>query len=117
MSQYNEGIKTFTADEAIGRRIRVKLSATGVAICGAGEEGIGTTIQSVASGGNASVKLDAAGGSHVGTSSGSISIGDSLYAAASGALSATISGRRQGIALEAVSTATAFEFVPTGVNS
>lgn len=117
MAVSNKGTKAFVAGEDLARARRVKISSATVVYADAGEEAIGTTTKTVDSGSAAPVKLDAAGGSVEVTASGAISEGGNLYAAADGKMSATISGRRQGIALEAASDGGVFEMMPTGVNS
>jgi len=113
----DNGFLTIQAHEALGKHIRVKLSSGKAAIAGAGQESIGTTVQSVASGGQATVKLDTAPGTHIVTAAGTITSGTNLYQAASGQVSGTISGRRIGIALTAGSAAARMEMLPVGVNS
>jgi hypothetical protein len=115
----DSGFLSLTASEAIGIHIRVKLSSGQAAIAGSGEESIGTCEQSVASGGQARVKLDNASGTQIVTASGSVTSGGSCWQAGSGAVSATIAGRRIGISVETATTTTGnyFEMLPVGVNS
>ncbi len=110
MPQKNAGQKGFATSEAISRAVRVKLAAAKtVSAAGAGEEGIGTSIDAVASGGQCSVELDHK--SVEATASGAITCGNPCYPAASGAVSATVNGRRVGIALESVTDGNKFEMM------
>jgi hypothetical protein len=117
MSQMNrDASKGFVTSEAIGRAIRVKLESAGtVAIAGAGVEGIGTSYDAAASGGNITVELDHK--SVEATASGAITIANPCYAAASGKVSATVSGRRIGIALASVTDGNKFEMMLAGAAS
>ena len=115
MSQSNDGIKAFTAGAALSRGDRVKFSGNNVVVAGAGEEALGTTRNSADSGDTVAVILDHR--SVEVTASGAISKGADCYGAADGAVSATISGRRQGIALEAGTDGNLFEMMLAGVNS
>jgi len=95
---------------ALARGIRVKLAAAGtVSAAGAGEEGIGTSYDAAASGGNITVELDHK--SVEATASGAITAANPCYGAASGAVSATVNGRRIGIALETVADGNKFEMM------
>lgn len=111
------GKVTLVAAAAIGNAIRVKLSSGQAAIAGAGEESIGVTEQSVASGGVVVVKLDNASGTQIVTASGTITVDADVYQAAAGDVSATLSGNRIGVALEATTDALTFEMLPMGVTS
>lgn len=116
MPQSNDGIKGYVAAAALTRGQRVKLSSGQAAVAGAGEEGIGTARQSCDSGSHASILLDHPTREMI--AAGAISAGANVYAAATGRVSATISGRRQGIALEAATTAGDYlEVMVAGVNS
>lgn len=111
MPQANrEGFRGFTTSEAIGRTLRVKLAAAGtVSKAGAGQEGIGTAYDSAVSGDPLTVALDHP--SREVTASGAITAANPCYAAAAGVVSATVSGRRIGIALETVADGNKFEMM------
>ena len=121
MSQQNDnGLISLVASAAIGQFIRVKLSSGQAAIAGAGEESIGTTQQSVASGGIVRVKLDNAPGTQMVTSAAAtVASGGNCYQAASGYVASTISGRRIGINITTATSVSGakFEMLPVGVNS
>lgn len=110
MPQANAGLKAFTTSEAIARALRVKLAAAGtISKAGAGEEGIGTSWNAGTSGGQCTVELDHK--SVEATASGAITAANPCYPAASGAVSATVNGRRVGIALETVADGNLFEMM------
>jgi hypothetical protein len=117
MSQANrDGCKGFVTSAAIGRAIRVTLESAGtVAIAGVGAEGIGTSYDAAASGDTISVILD--NKSVEATASGAITIANPCYAAAAGKVSATVSGRRIGIALQTVADGNKFEMMLAGAAS
>lgn len=115
MPQSNDGRKGFLAGAALSRAIRVKLSSGEVVAAGAGEEGIGVTTESCDDAEHVNVRMD--GHSIEVTASGSIAENQNCYAAASGAVSGTINGRRIGKALEAASDTEIFEMMVIGVNS
>jgi len=115
MPQSNNGRKGFVAGTALSRGVRVKISSDTVIVSGAGEEGIGTTTESSAISDFVNVRLDSH--SVEATASGAITQGANCYGAAAGAVSATLNGRRQGIALEAAADGALFEMMPVGVNS
>jgi len=108
-------MKGYVTSEAITRGDRITLSSGNAAVAGAGEEGIGTARNSADSGDTCTVILDHRSVEVV--ASGTIAAGGDCYAAASGAVSATISGRRIGIALEAGTDTNYFEMMLAGVNS
>jgi hypothetical protein len=103
---YNEGIRTFTANGAIGAKIRVKLTAASttsppqVEVAGAAEQHIGITEYAVADGALVAVKLRTFPGTHEGIASEALAVGATLYAAASGKVKDTSDGTAIGIALE-----------------
>lgn len=103
---YNEGTRTFTANGALGAKVRVKLTSASattppqVEIAGAGEQHIGITEYAVATGELVAVKLRTAPGTHEGTAADSFAVGAVLYGAASGKISDSSSGTAIGIALE-----------------
>jgi hypothetical protein len=113
--QSNKGEKAFLAGTALSRAVRVKLSSGTVIVTGAGEEGIGVTLGSADSGDHVTVGLDHE--TREVTASGAITAGGNLYAAASGAMSHTISGRRLAVALEAASSGALFEAMVSCVTS
>jgi len=117
MSQMNrDGCKGFVTSAAITRGQRVTLAAAGtVSAAGAGVEGIGTAYDAAASGGNVTVELDHKSVEVI--ASGAITAANPCYAAASGAVSATVSGRRIGIALESVTDGNKFEMMLAGAAS
>lgn len=113
--QSNTGNKSFEAGTALVRGIRVKLSSGTIIASGLGEKGIGQTTDSGASGDFVNVRMD--GHSVEAIASGSITENANCYAAAAGDVSATISGPRVGIALEAASDTELFEMMRAGVTS
>ena len=117
MSQMNrDGCKGFVTSAALGRAIRVTLASAGtVSAAGAGVEGIGTSYDAAASGDPITVVLDHK--SVEATASGAITAANPCYAAASGAVSATVNGRRIGIALETVADGNKFEMMLAGAAS
>ena len=113
MAGSNNGIKTFVAAAALTRGQRVKLDSTAdqVDVAGAGENGVGFAERSVDSGAAVAVRLDSP--SSVGIAAGAITYGATVYQAASGRLSASASGRKVGLALQAASAAAdEFEVMP-----
>jgi len=102
----NEGNRSFTANEAIGAKIRVKLVSGSAAvppaivIAGAGEQHIGMTEYAVASDDIGAVRLRTAPGTQEGVAAEAFSVGATLYAAAAGKLKDTSDGTAIGIALE-----------------
>jgi hypothetical protein len=117
MSQANrDGSKGFNTSAAIARGQRVVLAAAGtVSAAGVGVEGIGTAYDSVASGVTCSVELDHKSVEAI--ASGAITIANPCYAAAAGRVSATVSGRRIGIALSTGSDGNKFEMMLAGAAS
>lgn len=116
MSQSNDGRKAFTNGAvALAFGARVKISSGTVVVCTAGDEGIGNSTESAAASAVVNIRLD--NHSVEAIASGAIAVGDDVYAANGGAMSATLSGRRQGIALEIAADAETFEMLPVGVNS
>jgi hypothetical protein len=104
MSQFNIGIKAFTAGEALEPYRRVKLSAgsgSQVEYADAGEDFIGFTAAKAAQGESVSVELKSRGRTFKMTAAGVISAGGSFYGAIDGKISATVSGSIQGKVLEA----------------
>ena len=101
-----EGKATFTANGALGARVRVKLTSASttdppqVEIAGAGEQHIGYTTVAVASGGLVSV--DGRMGSFVkeAVAAEAFAVGATLYGAAAGKVKDTSAGSAIGIAVE-----------------
>jgi hypothetical protein len=109
---WNEGSKTFKADEKLEAHRRVKIDTTNttaappkILYADAGEDYIGVTEFSAATGDLVSVKLnDAPGTLEIECTIGSaINVGTTLYGAADGKVSDTSSGTAQGIAMQAAS--------------
>src|SRR3972149_228633 len=102
-----EGKGTFTANGALGARVRVKLTSASttdppqVEIAGAGEQHIGYTTVAVASGGLVSV--DGRMGSFVkeAVAAEAFAVGATLYGAAAGKVKDTSAGSAIGVAVEA----------------
>lgn len=86
MAQYVETpTKTFTANAAMGKHLRVKLSAGEIVLAGASDVELGTTERDVITAGDlAAVRLRTAQGTCKMVASGSITAGDPVYAAANG---------------------------------
>jgi hypothetical protein len=111
-----DGSRAFVTSEAITRGSRIKLAAAGtVSNAGAGEEGIGTAYDAAASGVPVTVELDTKSVEVV--SSGAITIANPCYAAAAGRVSATVNGRRIGIALSTGSDGNKMEMLIAGATS
>lgn len=104
---WNEGPMTFTANGAIGAKIRVKLTAGStttppqVEIAGAGEQHIGVTEYAVATGGLVAVKGRVPGQIVEMMASEAIEVGDPIYGAAAGKVKDTSDGSAIGYAIEA----------------
>lgn len=102
----NEGIMTFTANGALGAKVRVKLTAASattppqVEVAGAGEQHIGLTEYAVADGELVAVRLRTFPGSHEGIASEALAVGATLYGAASGKVKDTSDGTAIGIAIQ-----------------
>jgi hypothetical protein len=102
----NEGIMTFTANGALGKKVRVKITAASlttpiqVEVAGAGEQHIGITEYAAADGAPVAVRLRTYPGSHEGVAADTFAVGAVLYGAASGKISDSSSGSAIGIALE-----------------
>ena len=104
MSQFNIGIKAFTAGEALEAYRRVKLSSgsgSQVEYADAGEDFIGFTAVKAIQGESVSIELKTRGRTFKMTADGAISAGGSFYGANDGKISATVSGSIQGKVLEA----------------
>ena len=104
---YNEGIRTFTAGEALAARRRVKIKAgttttpPEVVYSDAGEAYIGVTEYGVASGEKIAVRLRNYPGTFTVEVAGAVALRAALYGAADGKLDDTEAGSVQAIALEA----------------
>jgi len=106
MSVQNEGVKPFTAGEALEAYRRVKLSSasgTQVEYADAGQDAIGITQRKEASGANVAVALLSKSRTFKAVASEAISVGAVLYGAADGKVSDTVSGMPIGVALAAAS--------------
>jgi hypothetical protein len=117
MADVNEsGIKTFTAGGALAAYRRVKLSAgsgTQVVYADAGEDHIGVTKDSAASGGVVAVALKSKPGTVKVTAADSFAAGAELYGAADGKVSDTVAGAKLGRAGAAASgDASVVELIP-----
>jgi hypothetical protein len=120
MSQFNtSGVKTFKADAAITRHMRVKLTATGVDVAGANEWAVGFAEANAALGENVAVRLLASQGTFKAIAVGAITKLDVLYGGASGRVTKTDGGTYTArfIALEAASGAgSILEVLPTSLS-
>ena len=106
MSQYVSGSeKTFTADEAIGVHVRVKLDSDGrVTIAGLADKEIGTTVTpAFAAGDSVTVRLRTAQGTHKMIAIEALAVGAIVYTEAAGKVQDTAASTsfQVGIALEA----------------
>lgn len=118
MASNDTGFLSLTTNAAIGQNIRIKLVTGLAAIAGSGEEAIGTSVTSAASGAKITVKLDNAAGTHEVIAAGAVTINDIVYSAASGRVGTSAVGSRQGVALVAASgAAVAFEMLPLDLAS
>lgn len=96
--------KGFTAGAAIAQFLRVKLSSAKLAVCGAEDEGIGTTEEpSAADLDKVTVRLWNAQGTRRMVAAGAITKHATVYGAASGKINDAVNGNPVGIALEAAS--------------
>lgn len=106
MSQYNEGIRTFTANGALGAHIRVKITSAStttppqVEVAGSGEQHIGTTEYAVADTGIVAVRLRGHGGTIRMIAAEALAVGATLYGAAAGKVKDTSAGSAIGYSLE-----------------
>jgi hypothetical protein len=100
------GVVTFTANGALSAKVRVKLTSAStttppqVEVAGAGEQHIGITEYAAADGTAVGVRLRTAPGIHEGIASEAISVGATLYGAASGKVKDTSDGTAIGIAVD-----------------
>lgn len=102
-SQYNSSdLRTLVAAEAISKYLRMKVDSNAKwALAGVGEATDGIAQDNYASAEDAVGKLFNSGETVMVVASGACSVGDSLYGAASGKVSTTVSGPPQFKALEA----------------
>lgn len=100
----DNGVKPFTAGEALARARRVKLSSgygTQVEYADHGDDFIGVTLEAAASGGMVSVKLKNSAGTVEVECSAAVTAGDTLYGSDDGKVSsASTSNDKFGQALE-----------------
>lgn len=103
MSQLCEGnTKTFFSAEALAAFRRVKIDTSGyIVYADARDDHVGITEAAIANAANGAVRLKSASGTRKVTASGAISIGDLLYGADDGKVTATPNGIAFGQALEA----------------
>ena len=95
--------KTFEADEAVAQYLRVKLDGDGkVTTAGITDKEVGSaTREAYASGDQIAVKLRTGAGTHKLVASAALTVGDTVYTAASGKIGASASTAYElGIALE-----------------
>ena len=103
----NEGIRTFTAGEALVPNRRVKLKSGTVTTppeveyADAGEQHIGSTEIKSASGVAVTVRLRNQPGTRMVTAAGAFAVGATLYGAIDGKTDDAVSGSAIGVALEA----------------
>ncbi len=102
MTQYSDSPKTFTAGEAIAAYLRCKLLGRTAYLADAGDYGVGTALEGVASGAPIGIRLWGHGGSYKMVAAGVIATGGLVYAAANGKIAAT-GTRIIGTALDAAS--------------
>jgi hypothetical protein len=111
MSQYNNGIRSFTANGALTQYQRVKQSAGStttppqVEAAGAGEQHIGYVEYDAADGSVVSINLINNSGTKQAIAAGAITQGAVIYGAAAGTVDDASSGSAIGIALEAATAA------------
>lgn len=109
------GFRTFLVGTGgVSRHTRVKLDTGTIVTAGAGEDAIGSALDTVAAGGYCSVKLFSAPGTHCLVVAGAVALNAKVYGAASGAIDDVATGAPLGTALEAATTAgQAIEIEPT----
>lgn len=104
---YNEGIKTFTAGEALAAARRVKLSsgvAGQVEYADAADDFIGVTLDAAASGSPVAVKMKNGPGTVEVEAAGAITVNATIYGAADGKVQTSSTGNDKfGKALEEAS--------------
>lgn len=120
----NTGLRTYTANGALGANVRVKLTNASttappqVEVAGLGEQHIGITETAAASGAAVAVRLRTYPGTQEMTAADSFAVGAVLYGAASGKVSDSSSGSAIGTAMEAATAdGDVVEVVPLGVLS
>lgn len=108
---YNEGIKTFTAGEALEAYRRVKLSSGTegqVEYADSADDFIGVTLEAVASGAPVAVKLKNAAGTVEIEAAGAITVNTIIYGADDGKVQLASTGNNKfGRSLEAASASAA----------
>lgn len=107
---------SFPVDTAIGKYLRVKVSAGNLALAGAEDVEVGTVAQAIIVSGlgamtKGPVLLRSSEGTVYGIASGSITAYAKVYGAASGKVSATANGNHLGIALEGASDGDRVEYL------
>jgi hypothetical protein len=120
----NSGLRTYTANGALGANVRVKLTSASatvpvqVEIAGSGEQHIGITEYAVASGDPVSVRLRTYPGTHEVIGADTFAVGAVLYGAAAGKVTDSAAGSAIGLAMEACTNANdVVEMVPFNVLS
>lgn len=103
----NHGIRTYTANGALGANVRVKLTNASttvppqVEVAGSGEQHIGITETAVADTGLVAVRLRTYPGTQEMVAADSFAVGATLYGAAAGRVTDSAAGTAIGIAMEA----------------
>jgi hypothetical protein len=103
----NSGLRTYTANGALGSNVRVKLTSASatvpvqVEIAGSGEQHIGITEFAVASGDPVSVRLRTYPGTQEVVAADTFAVGAVLYGAAAGKVTDSAAGSAIGLAMEA----------------
>lgn len=120
----NYGLRTYTANGALGANVRVKLTSPSatvppqVEIAGSGEQHIGITETAAASGDAVAVRLRTYPGTQEMTAADSFAVGATLYGAAAGKVTDSAAGSAIGIAMEAAANdGDVVEVVPFNVLS
>ena len=99
---FESACRPFTAGAALSQYLRVKLSSGKLAAAGAADQSLGTIEEpSFADGDVVGVRVKTAQGTRRMVAGGAITLGATVYGAASGKISATANGNVEGIALEA----------------
>jgi len=114
----NNGYITRTASQDLPAGSRVELNSTGCELADAVNEAVGTVEQPILSGQPATIRLFNTPGTRFGIASGAISARASVFAGASGKLSASATGGASavGIALSATSAdGDVLEYLPTSL--
>ena len=107
MSQYNDGIRAYTANGDLTKYMRVKLSSGSttepiqVEAAGAGEQHIGYVYRDADDTDIVSIKLRTSSGTQQAKAAGAITKGATIYGAASGCVDDVSSGSAIGVAMDA----------------